>query len=194
MGHRPRGSPALTLPLRTLCAARATGAEADPGRSHALIVRIVLDSFRCEMELGMPGRSAKGARMFTIAEKQEFVREFNLCVEWGAKSELLRRWNLHPGVARRWVIAAQEGRLGPAASTGRLDMGTAERARLIALERENERLRAKVASAEAALEIMGKAHELLDGTLRSSHEDDEVPLSLMSVAEYQQWLERYKTS
>lgn len=142
----------------------------------------------------MPGRSAKGVRMFSVAEKQEFVRDFNLCVEWGAKSELLRRWNLHPGVARRWVIAAQEGRLGPAASMGRLDMGSRERARLVALERENERLRAKVASAEAALVIMGKAHELLDGTLRSSHEDDEVPLSLMSVAQYQQWLERYKTS
>jgi transposase-like protein len=142
----------------------------------------------------MPGRSAKGVRMYTLAEKQEFVREFNLCVEWGAKTGLLRRWNLNPGVARRWVIAAKEGRLGPAASTERLNMGSQERARLVALERENERLRAKVASAEAALEIMGKAHELLDGTLRSSHENDEVPLSLMSVAEYQQWLERYKTS
>lgn len=142
----------------------------------------------------MPGRSANGVRMFTIAEKQQFVAEFNECVEWGAKTGLLRRWNLNPGTARKWVVAAREGRLGPAAPTKRLNMGSQERARLVALERENERLRAKVTSAEAALQIMGKAHELLEGTLKSSHEEAEVPVSLMSVEEYQAWLARYKTT
>jgi transposase-like protein len=132
--------------------------------------------------------------MFTVAEKLEFVRDFNACVERGAKTALLRRWGLNAGVGRKWVIAAREGRLGPAVPTGRLNMGSRERARLVALERENEQLRAKVTAAEGALEIMGKAHELLDGTLKSSHEQDEVPVSLMSVAEYQAWLARYRTS
>ncbi|MFM6851069.1 MAG: hypothetical protein ACKOVB_18420 [Terrabacter sp.] len=142
----------------------------------------------------MPGRKASGARTFTVAEKQQFVREFHECVERGAKAALLRRWNVEHSVARKWVAAAAEGRLGPAAPAGRLEMRNQERARLVALERENERLRAKVASAEAALEIMGKAHELLDGTLKSSHEQDEVPVSLMSVEDYRSWLAKYKTS
>jgi len=142
----------------------------------------------------VPGRAPKGRHAFTNEEKRQFVREFHECVERGSKTELLRRWNLHASVGRKWVIAADEGRLGPTAPAKALRMDSQQRARLVALERENERLRAKVASAEAALEIMGKAHELLDGTLKSSSVQDEVPVSLMSVEEYQAWLARYKTS
>lgn len=141
----------------------------------------------------MPGLTPSGKRSFTIAEKLQFVREYEACVERGSKAALLRRWNLRAGVGRKWVIAAREGRLGPAAPAKRLSMGSRERARLVALERENERLRAKVAAAENALDILGKAHELLDGTLKSSLEQDEVPVSLMSAQEYQAWLTRYRT-
>ena len=157
-----------------------------------MIVRIALDSFRCE-EGQVPGRSPKGRQTHTNAEKLQFVREFHACVEFGAKTELLRRWNVPDETGRQWVIAARAGRLGPAAPTKRLNMGSEQRARLVALEQENERLRAKVAAAEAALVIMGKAHELLDGTLKSSLEQDEVPVSLMSVEEYQAWLARHRT-
>lgn len=143
----------------------------------------------------MPGLTATGRRAFTNAEKLEFVREFQGCVDWGSKTALLRRWRLHAETGRKWVIAAEEGRLGPAAPLGRNEMTNRDRARLVALEQENKRLRAKVAAAEAALEIMGKAHELLEGTLKSSLQDQaEVPVSLMSVAQYQEWLARYGTS
>lgn len=142
----------------------------------------------------MPGLTPSGKRSFTIAEKLQFVREYEECVEYGSKAALLRRWSLDAEVGRKWVIAARDGRLGPAAPAKRLNMASRERARLVALERENEQLRAKVAAAENALEIMGKAHELLDGTLKSSsQEQDEVPVSLMSAQEYQAWLARYKT-
>lgn len=139
----------------------------------------------------MPGLTPSGKRSFTIEEKLEFVREYQACVERGSKVALLRRWNLDAEVGRKWVIAAGQGRLGPGAPTKRLNMASRERARLVALERENEQLRKKVAAAENALDIMGKAHELLAGTLESSREQDEVPVSLMSVAEYQDWLARY---
>lgn len=142
----------------------------------------------------MPGRTATGKRSFTNAEKLEFVREFHACVEWGAKTALLRRWAVHAETGRKWVIAAEEGRLGPGSPMGQAQVTNRDRARLVKLERENEQLRAKVAAAEAALEIMGKAHELLDGTLKRSLQDQaEVPVSLMSVAEYQAWLARYET-
>lgn len=140
----------------------------------------------------MPGLTPSGKRSFTNAEKLEFVREYDACVEHGSKVALLRRWKLNAEVGRKWVIAAREGRLGPAAPAKRLNMASRERARLVALERENEQLRSKVAAAENALEIMGKAHELLEGTLKSSVEQDEVPVSLMSGPEYQAWLARYK--
>ena len=142
----------------------------------------------------MPGRTASGRRAYTNAEKLAFVREFHECVDRGANSALLRRWALHAETGRKWVIAAEEGRLGPAAPMGRVQVTNRDRARLVALERENERLRAKVAAAEAALEIMGKAHELLDGTLKSSHEAPEVPVSLMSPSDYQAWLAKYRIS
>ena len=141
----------------------------------------------------MPGRTPAGQQSHTNEEKLQFVREFHECVEYGSKTALLRRWNVTACVGRRWVVAAAEGRLGPTAVRGRLDVDGRERARLVALEQENERLRAKVAAAEAALVIMGKAHELLDGTLKSTHEQDEVPESLMSVEEYQAWLARHRT-
>lgn len=141
----------------------------------------------------MPGLTPTGRRSFTIAEKLQFVREFEACVERGSKVALLRRWNLDAEVGRTWVTAAREGRLGPAAPAKRLNMANRERARLVALERENEQLRAKVAAAQNALEIMGKAHELLDGTLKSSLAQDEVPVSLMSGQEYQAWLAKYTT-
>ncbi|WP_157038460.1 hypothetical protein [Nostocoides jenkinsii] len=103
----------------------------------------------------MPGRTAMGKRSFTNAEKLDFVREFGECLDRGTKTALLRRWALHAETGRQWVIAAQEGRLGPAAPRGAMQVTNRDRARLVALERENDKLRAKVAAAEAALNRHG---------------------------------------
>ena len=71
-------------------------------------------------------------------------------------------------------------------------MTAEDRARLLALEKENARLRRQVEQAEAAVSIMGKAHELLQQSMQEPDPDDEVPPALMSVEEYQAWLARYR--
>ncbi|WP_394275130.1 hypothetical protein [Luteococcus sp.] len=73
-------------------------------------------------------------------------------------------------------------------------MTNKDRARLLALEQENQRLRRQVESAEAVMTIMGKAHELLEDTLKSPTPAQDVPTALMSLQEYQDWLKQYKIS
>ena len=71
-------------------------------------------------------------------------------------------------------------------------MDSRTRAELARLRTENEALRKRVAQAEAAQEILGKAFELLEGITASSDDPPQIPPALMSAAEYQQWLQRRK--
>ena len=74
-------------------------------------------------------------------------------------------------------------------------MDSRDRAELARLRRENEHLKAKVAQAETAQDILGKAFELLQGITKSSSTDPSaIPPALMSASEYAQWLEREKLS
>ncbi len=140
----------------------------------------------------MPGLTPSGRRSFTNAEKIEFVKRWNACVERGAKTALLRECQLNHKTVERWLEADRAGQLGPGVvgREGGRRVDAQDRARLVRLEQENERLRRKVEAAEAALVIMGKAHELLEGTLKSSEPLAEVPATLLSVEEYAAWLTR----
>lgn len=143
----------------------------------------------------MPGLTATGRRRFTNEDKRQFVRAWHEAAGVrGERAALLRSWRVDMSMVKRWVQADAEGKLGPVAKLGRLDMASKERARLIALEQENARLRRKVEQAEAAMTIMGKAQELLQQSLESEPPQHQVPPALMSVQEYQTWLEKYGIS
>ena len=140
----------------------------------------------------MPGMTVGGMRKFSNEEKREFLRAWHEAAGLrGERAELLRSWQLASATVRRWVEAEDAGRLGPAAKSGRFEMTNKQRARLVSLEQENARLRRQVEQAEAAMTIMGKAHELLQQALQSDPPRQDVPTSLMSAQEYQDWLQRY---
>lgn len=143
----------------------------------------------------MPGLTATGKRRFTNEEKREFMRAWHEAAGVrGERAALMREWRLDKTGVKRWAEAEAQGKLGPVAKPGRLEMASKERARLVALEQENAHLRRKVEQAEAAMTIMGKAQELLAHTLESEPPQQQVPPALMSIQEYQDWLNKYGIS
>ncbi len=141
----------------------------------------------------MPGVTPKGFRRFTNDEKREFVRLLHEVESVrGGRAALLRRWGVDKSTVQRWLDAEREGRLGPQAERTRWSVDSRDRARLVALERENEQLRKRVETAEAVMAIMGKAHELLQTTLDEQNAQPDAPKALMSLEEYQAWLKQYR--
>lgn len=152
------------------------------------------------IEIDDIGRSAGGARRFTMGFKLAFVREWNQCTARGDKVRMLRQYNLRSGTVGPWVEAERAGKytaaMVTAAERSPRRMDNKDRAELARLRVENARLQAKVTQSEAVVEILGKAYELLEGITTSSPQDEEpqIPLALMSASEYAQWLERHNLS
>jgi hypothetical protein len=149
------------------------------------------------------GLKAGGGRSFSVAYRLEFLRLWDECTVYGAKTRLLREHNLTRPTVQRWLDARDRGEFvaSMTASTttlvstkSRNHMINEERAELRRLRKEVARLEKKVAQAEAAQEIMGKAYELLEGITTSSDDHREIPPALMSAEEYAAWLQRTKLS
>ncbi len=144
------------------------------------------------------GRTLTGKKSIPLAFKIEFLRRWDECVERGAKVRLMREHNLSSGTVDRWIRARDRGELTASmvAASERQPrrVDSRDRAELARLRRENEALKKKVAQAEAAQDILGKAFELLEGINESSTTQTQIPPSLMSAEEYARWLGRHKLS
>jgi hypothetical protein len=119
--------------------------------------------------------------VFPAEYKLRILAEFEAATSPGQRGALLRREGLYHSHLLEWAKARDAGLLGGAANeSGGGQMGgsapagtpprrrgsrpgasTEERER-DALRRENERLARELARTKAALEIMGKAHALLE--------------------------------
>jgi transposase len=111
-------------------------------------------------------------RSFTAEYKAAVVAEYEAAPH-GEKSAVLRREGLFHSHVQEWTRARGAG-VTPANTDGSADTSAAM-ARLSRAERETERLRAenarlnaKLAQTQAALSIMGKAHELLASLAEST--------------------------
>jgi transposase len=109
-------------------------------------------------------------RSFTAEYKAAVVAEYEAAPH-GEKSAVLRREGLFHSHVQEWTRARDTA---PAGSTNG-SANTSATARLSRAERETERLRAenarlntKLAQTQAALSIMGKAHELLASLAEST--------------------------
>lgn len=102
-------------------------------------------------------------RAFTAEYKMRIVAEYDQLDDPGARGALLRREGLYTSHISEWRRARDKGAAGglaekPAGRPGR-SAADAENERL---RKENEKLAAELARTKAALEVVGKAHALLE--------------------------------
>jgi transposase len=100
-------------------------------------------------------------RTFTAEYKLKTVAEYD-AAESGEKGALLRREGLYSSHVVEWRRARDAGALGGLAAKPRTDRPSAEQAENERLQRDNDKLRRELAQARAALDVVGKAHALLE--------------------------------
>jgi transposase len=117
-------------------------------------------------------------RYFTASYKLRILAEYEAAEKAGEKGAILRRENLYDSSIQNWRKLRDKGALGALSGerTVPVEQASKERAKekaaLAKLERENARLNKKLAQTEAALEIMGKWHALLESISESADSEN----------------------
>ena len=101
-------------------------------------------------------------RRFSPEYKLAILAEYDRLTEPGDKGALLRREGLYTSHIVEWRRARDAGALSGLAAQARRPRRTAEQVELERVRRRNQRLEAELARTKAALEIVGKAHALLE--------------------------------
>ena len=101
-------------------------------------------------------------RRFSPEYKLSILAEYDRLTEPGDKGALLRREGLYTSHIVEWRRARDAGALSGLAAQGRRPRRSAEQVELERVRRRNQRLEAELARTKAALEIVGKAHALLE--------------------------------
>jgi len=116
-------------------------------------------------------------RSFTPAQKLEYLAGYEAACEQSEGGAYLRRNGLYSSLISEWRRLRDAGVLAgkqPGAKVGRPSAEQAEIARLRGQLAERER---RLATTETALEIMGKAHALLEQISQSADtEDTDLPV------------------
>ncbi|MFZ1412872.1 MAG: hypothetical protein WAS07_15590 [Micropruina sp.] len=110
-------------------------------------------------------------RSFTPAQKLKYLSEYETACETGQGGAFLRRHGLYSSLISEWRRHRDAGLLegkSPGETVGRPNAVQVENARLKAQLRRAEKERD---TAEAALEIMGKLHALLEQISESADTD-----------------------
>ena len=110
-------------------------------------------------------------RSWTPAQKLRYLAEYEIACETGQGAAYLRRAGLYSSLMSEWRRQRDAGLLEgkkPGEAVGRPSAEQAENARLKAQLRKAE---ADLSMTRAALEIMGKAHALLEQISESAEAD-----------------------
>lgn len=112
-------------------------------------------------------------RYFSNDYKLAVLADYDRCSEPGEKGALLRREGLYSSLITDWRRQHREGTLivteGRSSDGGR---GAPSRTEVARLRAENERLKTKLAKAEAIIEVQGKVQALLEELSKSADSDD----------------------
>lgn len=119
-----------------------------------------------------PSTSRARRRVFTQDYKLAILAEYGRCSELGEKGALLRREGLYSSLLTDWRRQHREGSL--VVTPGRSDGGRGgpSRSEVARLRAENERLKRKLAKADAIIEVQGKVHALLEELSKSADTDE----------------------
>lgn len=109
-------------------------------------------------------------RTFSADYKAKILAEYD-AAEAGEKGALLRREGLYSSHVVEWRRARDSGALGGLAAQPRSGTRSSEQVENDALRRDNERLARELAKTKAALEVVGKAHALLELLSESAEPD-----------------------
>ncbi|MGP3966055.1 transposase [Nonomuraea sp. 3N208] len=101
-------------------------------------------------------------RTFTPEYKQAILAEYDALTEPGARGALLRREGLYSSHIAEWRRAADAGALDGLSKNTSRARKSGEQAELERLRRKVEALEAELARKDAALDLVGKAHALLE--------------------------------
>jgi transposase len=110
---------------------------------------------------------SRARRSFTPAQKLELLTRYEQAVAAGEGGAFLRREGLYSSLMTEWRRARDAGLLAGRAAGESVGRPSADQAEIARLRRELEVTRAKLSRTETALQIMGKAHELLEEISRS---------------------------
>jgi transposase len=111
-------------------------------------------------------------RTFAASEKLAHLSAYEQACEQGEGGAYLRREGLYSSLISEWRKQRDAGVLAgkrPGEKVGKL---SAEQAEIARLTRENARLSQRLTTTEAALDIMGKAHALLETLSERADSDD----------------------
>jgi transposase len=129
-----------------------------------------------DARMSKPGPHAGGPtsrRSFTSAQKLDHVGSaYEAAMLNGDGGGYLRANGLYSSLICEWRRQRDAGVLAgrkPGEKIGRL---TAEQAEIARLRRQLDKAERRLATTEVALEIMGKADELLDGLTKSSRDEN----------------------
>lgn len=112
-------------------------------------------------------------RQFTAEYKLRIVREADACTEPGQIGSLLRREGLYSSYLCTWRRQREEGPLQALSSKKRGRKGQDPSAEELAqLQRENERLRARLEQAEIIIGVQKKLSKLLGLTMDKTESDE----------------------
>jgi transposase len=121
--------------------------------------------------VGDDGTAARPKRRrFDAAYKLAVLEEYERLTDPGAKGALLRREGLYSSHIVEWRRARDAGALRELAPKKRTPGRSPEQAEIDRLRRRNERLENDLAKHKLALEIQGKASELLERLLAEGNE------------------------
>ena len=112
-------------------------------------------------------------RIFSAEYKLAILAEYDAASDSGDKGAILRREGLYSSLITDWRRQHRQGLLK--AALGRSD-GERNRTSLSELKRlqaENERLRSKLAQADAIIAVQGKVHALLEEISKSAASDEQ---------------------
>jgi transposase len=130
---------------------------------------------REDARMTKPGPRAGGPtsrRSFTSAQKLDHIAAYEAAMTKGDGGAYLRANGLYSSLMCEWRRQRDAGVLAgkkPGEKIGRL---TAEQAEIARLRRQLDKAQRRLATTEVALEIMGKARELLEGLTKSSRDEN----------------------
>jgi transposase-like protein len=151
------------------------------GRGSEILVYVSTSSDKQSSAGGSDPAPKPSRRAFSPAYKLAMVAEYESTPN-GEKGSLLRREGLYSSHIIEWTRARDAGLLGEpdgqqtgsgASGPGRAKKKSSEQLELERLRRQNEKLQADLKKTRMALDIMGKAHALLEELSESA--DDQTP-------------------